>query len=161
MARVLADGAGHTYPGADTPAVHEVTIEVANGELLVLVGPSGSGKTTIPSTIAGLATVDPGRFLIGERDVTKIAPKQRDVVMVFQQLRAVSPDDCRREHGLRAEDGPGLEEGARPAESTEAARLLDLEPYLNRTPEGALGRAAAARRHGSGDRPRATGVLDG
>ena len=84
MARVLADGAGHTYPGADTPAVHEVTIEVANGELLVLVGPSGSGKTTILRMIAGLATVDPGRILIGERDVTKIAPKQRDVAMVFQ-----------------------------------------------------------------------------
>ena len=138
MARVLIDGAGHTYPGADSPAVNEVTIEVADGELLVLVGPSGSGKTTILRMLAGLALVNPGRILIGERDVTNVAPKQRDIAMVFQNY-ALYPQMTVAENmgfALRMAKVPKAEIGRR---VMDAARLLDLEPYLGRRPKALSG----------------------
>jgi multiple sugar transport system ATP-binding protein len=65
-------------------AVEDVSLDIADGELMVLVGPSGCGKTTLMRMIAGLETVSDGKILIGERDVTKAAPKERDVAMVFQ-----------------------------------------------------------------------------
>jgi multiple sugar transport system ATP-binding protein len=138
MAKVLIEGAGHTYPGADSPAVHEVTLDVANGELLVLVGPSGSGKTTILRMIAGLAAVNPGRIMIGERDVTRLAPKQRDIAMVFQNY-ALYPQMTVAENmgfALRMARVPKAEITRR---VIEAARLLDLEPYLKRRPKALSG----------------------
>jgi multiple sugar transport system ATP-binding protein len=138
MARVLVDAAGHTYPGAQTPAVHEVTLEVADGELVVLVGPSGSGKTTILRMIAGLATVDPGRIMIGERDVTKLAPKQRDVAMVFQNY-ALYPQMTVAENMGFALKMARVSKAETARRVLEAARLLDLEPYLKRRPKALSG----------------------
>jgi multiple sugar transport system ATP-binding protein len=138
MARVLIDGAGHTYPGAMTPAVDELTLEVADGELVVLVGPSGSGKTTILRMLAGLAVVSPGRILIGERDVTQLAPKERDIAMVFQNYALYPQMTVAQNMGFAlrmARVKP--EEIARRV--SEAARLLDLEPYLGRRPKALSG----------------------
>ena len=72
------------YPGSDAPAVDALDLEIADGELMVLVGPSGSGKTTALRMLAGLEEVDAGAIYIGERDVSDDPPKRRDVAMVFQ-----------------------------------------------------------------------------
>jgi len=72
------------YAGTDAPAVNALDLHVEDGELVVLVGPSGSGKTTALRMLAGLEQVDAGSIWIGDRDVTDVAPKRRDVAMVFQ-----------------------------------------------------------------------------
>src|SRR3954452_255828 len=84
MATVTFDDATRMYPGGDRPAVDKLSIDIADGEFLVLVGPSGCGKSTSLRMLAGLEDVTDGRILIGERDVTNLAPKDRDIAMVFQ-----------------------------------------------------------------------------
>jgi multiple sugar transport system ATP-binding protein len=84
MADVRFDHATRIYPGTDRPAVDALDLQIEDGELMVLVGPSGSGKTTALRMLAGLEEVDAGAVLIGGRDVTYVAPKKRDVSMVFQ-----------------------------------------------------------------------------
>jgi multiple sugar transport system ATP-binding protein len=72
------------YPGTDAPAVNALDLDIADGEFMVLVGPSGSGKTTALRMLAGLEEVDAGAVFIGPKDVTDVAPKERDISMVFQ-----------------------------------------------------------------------------
>jgi ABC-type sugar transport system ATPase subunit len=84
MAEVRYEQATRTYPGSDEPAVDALDLDIADGELMVLVGPSGSGKTTALRMLAGLEEVDAGAIYIGERDVSDDPPKRRDVAMVFQ-----------------------------------------------------------------------------
>src|ERR671925_2141553 len=84
MADVRFVEATRIYPGTDIPAVDALDLHIENGELMVLVGPSGSGKTTALRMLAGLEEVDAGAVLIGERDVTDLPPKKRDIAMVFQ-----------------------------------------------------------------------------
>src|SRR3989449_9461001 len=84
MADVRFDHASGIYPGTDEPAVSALDLHVADGEFIVLVGPSGSGKTTALRMLAGLEEVDAGSVYIGDRDVTFVPPKERDVSMVFQ-----------------------------------------------------------------------------
>ncbi len=84
MATVTFKNASRTYPGTDTPAVDALDLEIGDGEFLVLVGPSGCGKSTTLRMLAGLEPVDDGNIMIGDRDVTDIAPKDRDIAMVFQ-----------------------------------------------------------------------------
>jgi multiple sugar transport system ATP-binding protein len=84
MAEVRYEGATRVYPGTDTPAVDSLDLEIRDGEFVVLVGPSGSGKTTALRMLAGLEEVDAGAIFIGDRDVTDVTPKDRDVAMVFQ-----------------------------------------------------------------------------
>src|SRR5205085_9607132 len=84
VAEVRYIGASRVYPGTDVPAVNALDLEIADGEFMVLVGPSGSGKTTALRMLAGLEEVDAGAIFIGDRDVTDVAPKDRDISMVFQ-----------------------------------------------------------------------------
>ena len=84
MAEVHFRQATRVYPGNDEPAVDAFDLDIADGEFMVLVGPSGSGKTTALRMLAGLEEVDAGAIYIGERDVTDLPPKDRDVAMVFQ-----------------------------------------------------------------------------
>ena len=84
MATVTFDNATRLYPGNDKPSVDKLNLEIADGEFLVLVGPSGCGKSTSLRMLAGLEEVNGGRILIGDRDVTNLSPKDRDVAMVFQ-----------------------------------------------------------------------------
>src|ERR671911_2849770 len=84
MADVRFVQASRVYPGTETPAVDALDLQIEDGELMVLVGPSGSGKTTALRMLAGLEEVDAGAVLIGGRDVTDVAPKKRDIAMVFQ-----------------------------------------------------------------------------
>jgi multiple sugar transport system ATP-binding protein len=84
MADVRFVQASRMYPGTTAPAVNALDLHVEDGEFMVLVGPSGSGKTTALRMLAGLEEVDAGAIYIGARDVTDVAPKRRDVAMVFQ-----------------------------------------------------------------------------
>src|SRR5918911_697381 len=114
-------------------AVRDLTLEVADGELMVLVGPSGSGKTTALRMLAGLEAVDEGEVRIGERVVNRIAPRERDVAMVFQDY-ALYPQMTVRDNlafGLRRRGVPRAEVAARVAR---AAASLELDPLLGRRP---------------------------
>ena len=84
MAEVRYEQATRVYPGTDSPAVDSLDLQIGDGEFVVLVGPSGSGKTTALRMLAGLEEVDAGAIFIGDRDVTDVTPKDRDVAMVFQ-----------------------------------------------------------------------------
>ena len=84
MATVTYDKATRIYPGTDRPAVDQLDIDIADGEFLVLVGPSGCGKSTSLRMLAGLEDIDEGAIWVGDRDVTNVQPKDRDIAMVFQ-----------------------------------------------------------------------------
>src|SRR3954468_2060669 len=84
MASVSFRGATCVYPGASEPAADALDLEIVDGEFMVLVGPSGCGKSTSLRMLAGLEEVSEGTILIGDRDVTTVAPKNRDIAMVFQ-----------------------------------------------------------------------------
>ena len=119
--------------GASRPAIHDISLDVDDRELLVVVGPSGSGKTTLLRCIAGLTEVDAGTISVGGRDVTRSDPGDRDVAMVFQEL-ALYPHMTVRANiafGLRARKVPSVEIDARVAR---AASVLDLEDVLDRPP---------------------------
>jgi len=114
-------------------AVRELTLDVADGELMVLVGPSGSGKTTALRTLAGLEAVDAGALEIGGQDVTRVAPRDRDVAMVFQDY-ALYPQMTVRDNmafGLRRRRLPREEIDRR---VTETCRTLGLGELLQRRP---------------------------
>ena len=84
MATVSFENATRLYPGTERAAVDKINLYVQDGEFLVLVGPSGCGKSTTLRMLAGLEDVDGGRIMIGDRDVTNMQPKDRDIAMVFQ-----------------------------------------------------------------------------
>ena len=84
MATVTFEKAQRWYPGADKPAVPGIDLEIGDGEFMVLVGPSGCGKSTSLRMLAGLEEINEGKIYIGDRDVTHIPPKDRDIAMVFQ-----------------------------------------------------------------------------
>src|SRR4028119_1610688 len=84
MATVTFDKASRIYPGSTKPAVDQLDLAIEDGEFLVLVGPSGCGKSTSLRMLAGLEDIDDGAILIGDRDVTHLKSKDRDIAMVFQ-----------------------------------------------------------------------------
>src|SRR3712207_9413404 len=85
MATVTFEKAQRWYPGADKPAVPCIDPEIGDCEFMVLVGPSGCGKSTSLRMLAGLEEVDGGTIRIGDRDVTDLPAKDRDIAMVFQK----------------------------------------------------------------------------
>src|SRR5262245_29879540 len=116
-----------------TTAVNDVSLEVADGEFMVLVGPSGCGKTTALRCLAGLEAITAGAIRIGERDVTNVAPRERDIAMVFQDYALYPQMGVRKNlaFGLRMRKLPKVEIARR---VEEAAALLELEPLLERKP---------------------------
>jgi multiple sugar transport system ATP-binding protein len=138
MATVTFDKASRIYPGSTRPAVDGIDIEVADGEFLVLVGPSGCGKSTTLRMLAGLEEVNDGRILIGDRDVTDVPPKDRDIAMVFQNY-ALYPHMTVAENMGFALKIAGVGKEERASRVLEAAKLLDLEPYLGRKPKALSG----------------------
>ncbi len=131
-----------------TTAVDSVSLDIKDGEFMVLLGPSGCGKTTLLRCLAGLEHVDGGRVLIGDRDVTDLAPRDRKIAMVFQSY-AVFPHLTVFDNiafGLRMQGRP-RDEIKRRVE--EGAALLELSDYLKRYPAQLSGgqrqRVAVAR----------------
>jgi multiple sugar transport system ATP-binding protein len=138
MASVKFQKATRLYPGTNTPAVDSIDLDIADGEFLVLVGPSGCGKSTTLRMLAGLEEVNGGQILIGDRDVTNIPPKDRDIAMVFQNY-ALYPHMTVAENMGFALKIAGVAKEERASRVLEAAKLLDLEPYLNRKPKALSG----------------------
>ncbi|MCL6421845.1 sn-glycerol-3-phosphate ABC transporter ATP-binding protein UgpC [Brachybacterium sp. JHP9] len=138
MATVTFDNASRIYPGQERPAVDNLNIEIADGEFLVLVGPSGCGKSTSLRMLAGLEEINRGRILIGDRDVTDVPPKDRDIAMVFQNY-ALYPHMTVADNmgfALKIAGTPKAEIRKR---VEEAAKILDLEQYLDRKPKALSG----------------------
>jgi multiple sugar transport system ATP-binding protein len=138
MASVTFDKATRIYPGSARASVDKLDLQVADGEFLVLVGPSGCGKSTSLRMLAGLEEVNEGRILIGDRDVTDIPPKDRDIAMVFQNY-ALYPHMTVAENMGFALKIAGVGKDERASRVLEAAKLLDLEPYLSRKPKALSG----------------------
>ncbi|MEV4730064.1 sn-glycerol-3-phosphate ABC transporter ATP-binding protein UgpC [Saccharopolyspora sp. NPDC049426] len=138
MATITYDKATRQYPGADRPAVDDLALDIADGEFLVLVGPSGCGKSTSLRMLAGLEDVDSGAIHIGDREVTHLSPKDRDIAMVFQNYALYPHMTVAQNMGfaLKIAGSPKDEINRRVAE---AATLLDLEPYLDRKPKALSG----------------------
>ena len=138
MATVTFDKATRLYPGSTVPAVDSIDLQVADGEFLVLVGPSGCGKSTTLRMLAGLEEVNEGNIFIGDRNVTDVPPKDRDIAMVFQNY-ALYPHMTVAENMGFALKIAGLPKDERATRVLEAAKLLDLEPYLDRKPKALSG----------------------
>jgi ABC-type sugar transport system ATPase subunit len=114
-------------------AVRELSLAIADGEFMVLVGPSGSGKTTALRMLAGLEAISEGRVLIGDREVNRVSPRDRDIAMVFQDY-ALYPQMTVRDNlsfGLRRRKTPKPEIEA---QVERAAEALELGPLLDRRP---------------------------
>ena len=138
MATVTFDNASRVYPGQERPAVDNLNIEIGDGEFLVLVGPSGCGKSTSLRMLAGLEEIDAGRILIGDRDVTDVPPKDRDIAMVFQNY-ALYPHMTVADNmgfALKIAGTPKAEIRKR---VEDAAEILDLTEYLDRKPKALSG----------------------
>jgi multiple sugar transport system ATP-binding protein len=135
---VRYENASLVYPGASKPAVNDLNLKIEAGEFLVLVGPSGCGKSTSLRMLAGLEPISAGEIWVGDKNVTKVAAKDRDIAMVFQNY-ALYPHMSVGENmafALKIQKVPKEEITRR---VKEAAVLLDLEPYLDRKPKALSG----------------------
>ncbi len=132
MAQIVLDSVSKVF-GGDVIAVNNVSLEIGDGEFMVLVGPSGCGKSTILRILAGLEEVTGGEISIGETDVTDLQPKDRDVAMVFQNY-ALYPHMTVEQNlgfGLKLRKTGKAEAKQRVAD---AAKILGLDPLMHRKP---------------------------
>jgi ABC-type sugar transport system ATPase subunit len=132
MARVAFDGVTKVYPGP-VVAVEDLTLEVADGEFLILVGPSGCGKSTALRMVAGLERISDGTIAIGDRVVNDVPPKDRDIAMVFQNYALYPHMTVEKNLGF------GLRRRRTPHEDVrrrvdEVSRMLGLDDLLRRRP---------------------------
>ncbi len=137
MAGITLDGVSKVFAGG-VQAVDNVSLEIGDGEFMVLVGPSGCGKTTILRMVAGLEEVTDGEIAIGDRVVTDLAPKDRDIAMVFQNY-ALYPHMTVEQNlgfGLKLRKTPKVEIKRR---VDDVARILGLDPLLKRKPAALSG----------------------
>ncbi|MBZ4014209.1 MULTISPECIES: ABC transporter ATP-binding protein [Streptomyces] len=138
MATVTYDQATRIYPGSDKPAVDQLDIQIEDGEFLVLVGPSGCGKSTSLRMLAGLEDVNGGSIRIGDRDVTHLPPKDRDIAMVFQNY-ALYPHMTVADNMGFALKIAGVNKAEIRQKVEDAAKILDLTEYLGRKPKALSG----------------------
>jgi len=134
MANVKYLSTTRVFAKGTPPAVDALDLDIHDGEFMVLVGPSGSGKTTALRMLAGLEPLDSGSVEIGDRDVTEVPPKDRDIAMVFQNY-ALYPQKTVAENMGFALKMQHVHKDERTRRVREAARLLDLdEKLLDRKP---------------------------
>ncbi|MET7766101.1 sn-glycerol-3-phosphate ABC transporter ATP-binding protein UgpC [Streptomyces sp. NPDC005355] len=138
MATVTYDKATRVYPGTEKPAVDQLDIAIEDGEFLVLVGPSGCGKSTSLRMLAGLEDVDGGTIRIGDRDVTHLPPKDRDIAMVFQNYALYPHMTVAQNMGFALKIA-GVNKTEIRQKVEDAAKILDLTEYLERKPKALSG----------------------
>jgi multiple sugar transport system ATP-binding protein len=137
MAQIVLDKIDKVYSGG-VKAVNALSLEIRDGEFMVLVGPSGCGKSTALRSIAGLEEISAGTIVIGDRVVNDLPPKDRDIAMVFQNY-ALYPHMTVEQNlafGLQLRKTPKDEIRRR---VNEAAKMLGLEQYLKRKPAALSG----------------------
>jgi len=132
MGRIVLEHVSKEFPGG-VQAVRDVSLEISNGEFMVLVGPSGCGKTTVLRMIAGLEEVTDGEVVISDRVVTDEKPKDRDIAMVFQNYALYPHMNVEQNigFGMRLRRTPKPEVKQRVGDAAQALALLD---YLARKP---------------------------
>ena len=137
MSQIVLDGVTKVYPGG-VVAVHEAELTIASGEFMVLVGPSGCGKSTLLRMVAGLEEVTEGRIFIGDRDVTDLNPRQRDIAMVFQNYALYPHMTVRKNlgYGLKVRRTPKAEIDER---VNRVSKMLGLDQLLDRRPAALSG----------------------
>lgn len=138
MAKVVFDNVTRIYPGNTEPSVSNLSMDIKDGEFLVLVGPSGCGKSTTLRMLAGLEEVNKGHIYIGDTDVTTMQPKDRDIAMVFQNY-ALYPHMTVADNmgfALKIAGTPKAEIRER---VEEAAKMLGLTEFLDRKPKALSG----------------------
>jgi multiple sugar transport system ATP-binding protein len=138
MAAITYDHATLQYPGAERPSVNALNLDITDGEFLVLVGPSGCGKSTSLRMLAGLEEVTDGSIRIGDKDVTHLPPKERDIAMVFQNY-ALYPHMSVADNMGFALKIAGMNKDDIRKRVEEAAKILDLTQYLERKPKALSG----------------------
>ncbi|MBW0019279.1 MAG: sn-glycerol-3-phosphate ABC transporter ATP-binding protein UgpC [Mycobacterium sp.] len=133
MATVRYSTVTHRYPGAETPSVHNLDLDIDDGEFLVLVGPSGCGKSTTLRMLAGLESVASGHITIDDVDVTRLPPRARDVAMVFQNY-ALYPNMTVAQNMGFALRNAGMPRADTRQRVLEVADMLELTELLDRRP---------------------------
>src|SRR3954470_14442422 len=133
MSEIILEGVTKEFPGG-VVAVKDVSLEVEEGEFVVLVGPSGCGKSTTLRMVAGLEEVTNGRIRINGRDVTRLPPRKRDIAMVFQNYALYAHMSVRANigFGLKMTDVPKQEIRSR---VDDAAAILGIVDLLDRKPK--------------------------
>ena len=116
-----------------TEVLHGVSVEIEDGEFVILVGPSGCGKSTLLRMIAGLENITAGEIAIGNRVVNNVAPKERDIAMVFQNY-ALYPHMTVRDNMAFSLSLAKVPKAAIEQQVSRAAQILGLSQYLNRYP---------------------------
>ncbi|GGG05069.1 ABC transporter ATP-binding protein [Paenibacillus abyssi] len=138
MAGVRLEHVYKKYPGSETASVTDVNLDIKDKEFLVLVGPSGCGKSTTLRMIAGLEEISEGKLFIGERLVNDVAPKDRDIAMVFQSYALYPHMNVYQNMAfglkLRKFKKADIDKRVR-----EAAKILDIEHLLDRKPKALSG----------------------
>ncbi|MEU0215216.1 sn-glycerol-3-phosphate ABC transporter ATP-binding protein UgpC [Streptomyces sp. NPDC006265] len=137
MAEIILEGVTKRFPDGAL-AVKDVNLEIADGEFVILVGPSGCGKSTTLNMIAGLEDITEGTLRIGDRVVNDLAPKERDVAMVFQSYALYPHLNVRENMGFPLRLAK-VDKATIDAKVTEAARILDLAEHLDRKPANLSG----------------------
>ena len=137
MASITLKNIVKTYEGGNT-VIPNLNLEIKDKEFIILVGPSGCGKSTTLRMIAGLEDITDGELYIGDKLVNKVAPKDRDIAMVFQSYALYPHMTVYKNMAfaleLRKVDKKEIDRKVR-----EAARILDIEQYLNRKPKALSG----------------------
>lgn len=138
MASVTFENASRLFHGAKVPAVDSLNLTIQDGECVVLVGPSGCGKSTSLRMVAGLEPTTSGRVLIGDKDMTGVRPRSRDVAMVFQSY-ALYPNMTVAQNMAFALENARLPKAKIRERVAWAAKMLELEELLERKPSALSG----------------------
>ena len=137
--------------------IKSINLDIADRELVVFVGPSGCGKSTLLRMVAGLEDITAGELRIDGQRVNEVGPADRGLAMVFQSYALYPHMTVRQNMGFALRLAK-VKRAERERKVAEAARILQLEPYLDRRPRDSVGRAAAAGGDRAGDRSGPEGV---